>query len=222
MMTTADPFVQFASKGGSGCESLRKKANWKALNGGGSVVQAGQENCLWNELDDTRWRSKAGGSKGLRTWLASSLECERIQSEQSTRIIGLKFKWESQIVARSEKKVQRKGTQSSEETRTILNCTPPRYEHNSHLCKDVLPSMTRFLILVLVGILPVFEYWICCSRRVSDLRSWWTGRRRNLHNTSKLEWSWGDREIKRMRNTRWREIRVDRKIRRKHTENLRW
>ena len=53
MMTTADPFVQFTSKGGHKCESLQKRANKKALNGGG-VVQAGQNNCLCKGLGETQ------------------------------------------------------------------------------------------------------------------------------------------------------------------------
>ena len=51
-VTRADPFVQFASKEvGCECESLRERANWKALNalsGGGGVVQTGQENCQYS------------------------------------------------------------------------------------------------------------------------------------------------------------------------------
>ena len=54
MMTTADLFGQFASKVGWGCESLRERENWKALNGGSGVVQTGKENCLGNDgLGDT-------------------------------------------------------------------------------------------------------------------------------------------------------------------------
>ena len=40
-MTTADLFVQFASKGGCGSESEEEIVNKKALNGRGDVVQAG-------------------------------------------------------------------------------------------------------------------------------------------------------------------------------------
>ena len=56
MMTTADPFVQFASKVGWGVRKPEGKRKLESSQRrGGGVIQIGQENCLDNDgLGDTR------------------------------------------------------------------------------------------------------------------------------------------------------------------------